>query len=88
MISSKDQIEAIAKSYDLKPYGRFVIDIPNIGTPEFQITARIEAYLGRPDRFNMSAGEFEQLLEEYFEVRQKEEMGPMIQYFLVNQYTP
>lgn len=36
----------------------------------------------------MSIGEFEQLLEKYFEVRQKEEVGPMIQYFLVNQYTP
>ncbi|MCI8363612.1 MAG: class I SAM-dependent methyltransferase [Eubacterium sp.] len=82
----KDFVEkAIAEAHKIiKPYGRYVIDIPNMGTPEFQITARIEEYLGRPDRFNMSIGEFEVMLADYFEVRQKEEVGPMIQYFLVN----
>lgn len=77
--------KALAEAHRIiKPYGRFVIDIPNMGTPEFQITARIEEYLGRPDRFNMPAGEFEIMLADYFEVQKKEQVGPMIQYFLIN----
>lgn len=82
----KDFVEkVIAEAHKIiKPYGRLVIDIPNMGTPEFQITARIEEYLGRPDRFNMSKEEFEIMLADYFEVHKKKETGPMIQYFLVN----
>lgn len=83
----KDFVEkALAEAHKIiKPYGRFVIDIPNMGTPEFQITARIEEYLGRPDRFNMSVEEFEIMLVDYFIIHKKEDVGPMIQYFLVNQ---
>lgn len=82
----KDFVEkALAEAHKIiKPFGRFVIDIPHVGTPEFQITALIEEYLGRPDRFNMSIEEFEVMLANYFEVQKKEEVGPMIQYFLVN----
>lgn len=67
----------------IKPDGKFVLDIPNIGTPEFEITKLIEEYLGRPDRFNLSVKEFETILDAYFVIDKKEVVGPMIQYFLV-----
>ena len=66
----------------LKPYGKFVLDIPDSGSPEFRITMAIEEYLGRTDQFDMSAQEFEDLLVNYFEIERKEKVGPMIQYFL------
>ena len=67
----------------LKPDGKFVLDIPNVGTPEFEITRLIEEYLGRPDRFDLSAEEFESMLDPYFITIKKEAVGPMIQYFLI-----
>ena len=67
----------------IKPNGRFVLDIPNIGSPEFEITKLIEEYLGRPDRFDLSVEEFETILDTYFVIDKKEIVGPMIQYFLV-----
>lgn len=66
----------------LKPNGKFVLDIPNIESPECQIAMRIEEHLGRPDKFDMSSQEFEDMLEDYFEIKMKEKVGPMIQYFL------
>ncbi len=66
----------------LKPKARAVIDIPDVGSPEFEITGRIEAYLGRADRFDLSVEGFEALLEPCFEVAAKEKVGPMIQYFI------
>ena len=67
----------------MKPNGRFVLDIPNIGSPEFEITKRIEEYLGREDQFNLSVEEFETILDAYFIIDKKEIVGPMIQYFLI-----
>ena len=37
----------------IKPNRRFVLDIPNVGSPEFEITKLIEEYLGRPDKFDL-----------------------------------
>ena len=68
----------------MKPDGRFVLDIPNIGSPEFEITKLIEEYLGRQDQFNLTAEEFETMLKAYFVIGKKEIVGPMIQYFLVS----
>lgn len=66
----------------LKPYGKFVLDVPDIGSAEHRITMLIEEYLGRADRFDMSTEEFEDSLVNYFEIEKKEKVGPMIQYFL------
>ena len=76
--------QAIAEAHRImKPDGRYVLDIPDLGSPEFQITALIEEYLGRADRYNISMEEFEKMLMPYFIVDKKEKMGPMIQYFLI-----
>lgn len=66
----------------IKPDGKVVLDIPDLGSPECRITMIIEEHLGRPDKFDMSAQEFEDLLQNYFEIEKKEKVGPMIQYFL------
>lgn len=68
----------------MKPNGRFVLDIPNLGSTEFEISKLIEEYLGRQDLFNMSTEEFEVILNAYFAIDKKEIVGPMIQYFLVS----
>lgn len=66
----------------MKQNGKFVFDIPNIESPVCQITMMIEKHLGRPDLFNMSIQSFEDMLEKYFVIEKKEEVGPMIQYFV------
>ena len=66
----------------IKPGGRFILDIPRVGSPECRIMMVIETHLGRPDRFDMSSPEFEDILENYFETEKKEKAGPMTQYFL------
>ena len=38
----------------MKSNGRFVLDIPNIGSPEFEIAKLIEEYLGRQDFISAS----------------------------------
>ena len=67
----------------MKPGGRFVLDIPNVGSPECVICGLIEAHLGRPDRFDLTVEGFEALLRGLFAIHHKEVVGPMIQYFLV-----
>lgn len=67
----------------MKSNGRFVLDIPNIGSPEFEITKLIEEYLGRQDQFNLSIEEFETILDDYFVINKKEIVEPMIQYFII-----
>lgn len=76
--------QAVAEfSRIMKSNGRFVLDIPNIGSPEFEITKLIEEYLGRQDQFDLSAEEFETILDTHFTIDKKEIVGPMIQYFLI-----
>jgi len=76
--------EAIIEAYRIiKPYGKFVLDIPNFDSPLFRITMLIEEYLGRPDKFNMSSQEFDAMLQDYFEIEKKEKVAGMIQYFLI-----
>ena len=67
----------------MKPGGRFVLDIPNVGSPACVICGLIEAHLGRPDLFDLSVEGFEALLSNFFDIHHKEVVGPMIQYFLV-----
>jgi ubiquinone/menaquinone biosynthesis C-methylase UbiE len=68
----------------LKPAAKFVLDIPNVGSPEFEITSIIEEYLGRKDMFNMTVEEFENAVQPYLVINKKEIVGPMIQYFLTS----
>lgn len=76
--------QAVAEfSRIMKPNGKFVLDIPNMGSPEFEISKLIEEYLGRQDQFNLSVEEFEAILDAYFIIDKKEIVGPMIQYFLI-----
>lgn len=65
----------------MKPDGRFVLDIPDSGDPIGRLMGRIEAYLGRPDRFDMTPSQFEELLRDYFIIEKAEE-GPMRLYYL------
>lgn len=67
----------------MKPNGNLVIDVPDIGSPENRIAMMIEEYLERPDKYNLSAEEFELLLDNNFVIKKKEKVGPMNQYFLV-----
>lgn len=66
----------------IKPRGRFVLDIPDIGSPVCRIAMLVEEHLGRPDKFNMWSQEFDDMLRNYFEIEKTEKAGPMIQYFL------
>ncbi len=68
----------------LKPLAKFVLDIPNVGSDEFEITATIEECLGRKDHFDMTVEEFEGSIQPYFIIDKKEIVGPMIQYFITS----
>lgn len=70
----------IFTKYETK--GEFVLDIPNVGTAEFEIIFLIEKSLGREDKFDLSILEFENILCKHFTIDKKENVGPMIQYFL------
>lgn len=83
----KDFVEKaiIEVSRIIKPNGKFVLDIPNITSPTGRIMMLIEGHLGRPDKFNMLPQEFEDMLNNYFEIDEKnghdaESMG--IRYYL------
>jgi SAM-dependent methyltransferase len=68
----------------IKPYGKFVLDIPNIESPMRRIMMLIEEYMGRPDKFDLTSQEFEDMLQNYFEIEKTEKLDAvaMIQYFL------
>lgn len=66
----------------MKPSGKFVLDIPDVGSPEFAVTAMVEEALGRPDAFDMTVAEFEGLLFPHFAVHRRDKVGPMLQYFI------
>jgi len=71
----------------LKPGGRFVLDIPNAGSPGGRMAMRIEGRLGRPDKFDMPPQEFEDMIEDYFEIEDSDRMrarhtGIMYCYYL------
>jgi hypothetical protein len=80
--SEKDFVEKAISEFHriLKPYAKFVLDIPNIGSRECRITMMIEDYLGRTDKFSMTNREFETILEPYFEIEKKEEIGGMMEF--------
>ena len=67
----------------MKPQGKFVLDIPDIGSPACSIAMKIEEYLGRPDLYDLSVLEFEEILSKnHFKINKKQTVGPMTQYFL------
>lgn len=64
--------EAIVEAHRIiQPNGKFVLDIPNFESPVFEVTKLIEAYLGRPDQFDMPIHEFENLVKKYLKLRKK-----------------
>ncbi len=80
----KDFVEkAIVEAHRImRPCGKFVLDVPDMGSPEQRVAMLIEAHLGRPDRYDLSPVEFDDLLHNRFEIQRAEKVGPMIQYFL------
>ena len=52
----------------LKPKGKFVLDIPNIESPSGRAMMLIEEYMGRPDKFDMTPQEFEDMIKDHFEI--------------------
>ena len=68
----------------LKPNGKFVLDVPNIGAHACRVMMMVEDYMGRPDKFNISLSEFDDMLKNYFEIDNKfnTEAESMALYFL------
>lgn len=52
----------------MKPNGKFVLDIPNIKSPSGRVMMLIEECMGRPDKFELSPQEFEDMIKKYFYV--------------------
>lgn len=76
--------KALAEAHRiLKSDGKFVLDIPNMGTPACRIMMMVEAYMGRPDTFDLPAEAFEEILQKYFLIIKKEAADTgMLQYYL------
>ena len=68
----------------IKPGGRLVLDIPNLGSAACRIMMLIEAHLGRPDQFNISVQAFSAMVQNYFEVEHSDicDSNSMVRYFL------
>lgn len=68
----------------IKPYGKFVLDIPDIENPNCRIMKLIEEHLERPCKFNMTSQEFEDAMQKYFKIERivKSDVEPMVLYFL------
>jgi len=66
----------------MKPDGKFILDIPNIGNPACRIMRLIEEYLERPSEYNLLTNEFEKIIEKYFEIINKDIGNEMIMYYL------
>lgn len=83
---TKDFIEEILIEAHriLKPYGKLVIDVPNIASPACRGMMLLEENAGRPDRFDMLPLDFEHMLCKYFviEKAEKADTWAMFQYFL------
>lgn len=68
----------------LKPYSKFVLDIPDHAGKMRRFMNLVETSMGRPDKFDMSMEEFEEILLDFFEIEKKEKIDAvsMVQYFL------
>ncbi len=68
----------------LKPHGKFVLDIPDNSGKMRRFMNLIEASMGRPDKFDISVQEFEDILLNFFEIEKKEiiDAVSMVQYFV------
>ena len=78
-------IKALMEAYRIiKPDGKFVLDIPDNGNQMRQFMKSIESYMGRPDKFDLTPQEFNDILSDYFVIVKTEniESVAMIQYFL------
>ncbi|WP_125142337.1 class I SAM-dependent methyltransferase [Clostridium transplantifaecale] len=78
-------MEALIEAHRiLKPRSKFVLDVPDNAGKMRRFMNLIETSMGRPDKFDISIKEFEDILLNLFEVERREEMEAvsMIQYFL------
>ena len=68
----------------LKPYSKFVLDIPDHAGKMRHFMNLVETSMGRPDKFDMSMEEFEEILLDFFEIEKREKIDAvsMVQYFL------
>lgn len=68
----------------IKPDGRFVLDIPDNENPMRRFMKILEEHRGCPNQFDMSPQEFNDMIENYFEVDKvnKIEAVAMIQYYV------
>lgn len=74
---------AIEEMYRImKPRGKIVLDIPNVGHPACRIMMEIEKCMGRPDRFNLSRNTFENILSSFFRIIRVVDDNAVLCYFL------
>ena len=67
----------------LKPKGKFVVDIPNPNHKCFYIMKKIEKYFNRENRFLEGESKFEELIQNQFEIIDKDSSDLMVKYFLI-----
>ena len=68
----------------LKPYGKMVLDFPNLNNPDVKTMFELEAYLGRP-RYNLpSLKTFQTELEKLFIIQKTDDTSIMIKYYLMS----
>lgn len=83
----KDFVEIALREFYriLKPGARFVLDIPDLDADMRRFMGLVEETMGRPDRFDLTVPEFEEMIQPYFAVERTEhfENVAMVQYFLV-----
>ena len=58
----------------MKPDSKLVLDIPNIDSPSGRAMMLIEEYMGRADKFDMLPKEFEEMINDYFEIVDSDRM--------------
>lgn len=62
----------------LKPNARFVFDTINVDSPSGRIAKKIEECMGRPDEFDMTLSELEDMLGEYFVIEDSDRVRSKI----------
>ena len=92
-VSCINVVEYFTKSYTkiafkeiyrvMKPEGKFVVDIPNPKHPCFPVMLKVEKFFKRENKFLYGEIEFEKLIENKFEIIDKDSENLMVKYFLV-----
>jgi ubiquinone/menaquinone biosynthesis C-methylase UbiE len=67
----------------LKQNGKFAVDIPNPNHECFYIMKKVEKYFNRENRFLEGESKFEELIQNKFEIIDKDNADLMVKYFLI-----